>query len=147
MAIQLQKRKFASLDHCSFKSRYVSNPWNQNHREFLISTEYYSVPGPKLLEAAKHVLRYLRGTADYGTRITWRYTRDLNRLKLREQESNVMYALSDSDFAGCRDIAKSTSGYVIIMNGYWILLWKLLDITLEDNQLRLCAQLWQRLLH
>ena len=58
-----------------------------------------------------------------------------------------MYALSDSDFAGCRDIAKSTSGYVIIMNGYWILLWKLLDITLEDNQLRLCAQLWQRLLH
>ena len=28
-----------------------------------------------------------------------------------------MYALSDSDFAGCKDTAKSTSGYIVLLNG------------------------------
>ncbi len=30
---------------------------------------------------------------------------------------NVLYALSDSDFAGCKDTVRSTSGYMILMNG------------------------------
>jgi hypothetical protein len=29
----------------------------------------------------------------------------------------VLYALSDSDFAGCKDTFRSTSGYTILMNG------------------------------
>ena len=28
-----------------------------------------------------------------------------------------MYTLSDSDFAGCKDTSRSTSGYMILMNG------------------------------
>ena len=38
------------------------------------------------------------------------YTRDVNRLQERRQKPNALYALSDSDFAGCKDTARSTSG-------------------------------------
>jgi len=45
------------------------------------------------------------------------YSRDQDRLSARDQKLNTLYALSDSDFAGCKDTAKSTSGYMILMNG------------------------------
>jgi hypothetical protein len=61
----------------------------------------------KHLLAAKHVLRYLKGNIDLGTR----YTRDPARLHARDQQLNVLYALSDSDFSGCTDTFRSTSGY------------------------------------
>jgi hypothetical protein len=76
-------------------------------------SRYLHKPGEKHLQAAKHVLRYLKGTLDLGIR----YTRDLARLQTRDQKLNVMYALSDSDFAGCKDTFRSTSGYMILMNG------------------------------
>ena len=76
-------------------------------------SRYLHKPGEKHMQAAKHVLRYLLGTPDYGMQ----YTRDLDRLSKRDQKLNVLYALSDSDFAGCKDTAKSTTGYMIIMNG------------------------------
>jgi len=53
----------------------------------------------------------LKGTIDLGIR----YTRDLARLHTRDQQLNVLYALSDSDFAGCKDTFRSTSGYIILM--------------------------------
>ena len=65
------------------------------------------------MQAAKHTLRYLKGTKDLGIH----YTRDQDRLSARDQKLNTLYALSDSDFAGCKDTAKSTSGYMILMNG------------------------------
>ena len=65
------------------------------------------------MQAAKHALRYLKGTIGLGIR----YTRDLERLRVRDQQLNVLYALSDSDFAGCKDTSRSTSGYMILMNG------------------------------
>jgi hypothetical protein len=46
-----------------------------------------------------------------------RYTRDIDRLRVRGHDLNVMYGLSDSDFAGCKDTAKSTSGYIVLLNG------------------------------
>lgn len=59
----------------------------------------------KHLQAAKHTLRYMKkGTSNLGIR----YTRDLNRLLNRGHNLNVLYGLSDSDFAGCKDTAKST---------------------------------------
>jgi hypothetical protein len=47
------------------------------------------------------------------------HTRHLERLSVRDQQLNVLYALSDSDFAGCKDTSpsRSTWGYMIIMNG------------------------------
>ena len=62
--------------------------------------------------AAKHTLRYLQGTKTLGIR----YTRDLNRLNSRGHDLNVMYGLSDSDFAGCKDTSRSTSGYIVLLD-------------------------------
>ncbi len=58
------------------------------------------------------MLRYLKGTVELGIQ----YTRDLARLQAREQELNVLYGWSDSDFAGCKETSRSTSGYMILMN-------------------------------
>ena len=76
-------------------------------------SRYLHKPGVKHMQAAKHTLRYLKGSKDLGIH----YTRDQNRLSARDQKLNTLYALSDSDFAGCKDTAKSTSGYMILMNG------------------------------
>ena len=65
------------------------------------------------MQAAKHSLRYLKGTKDLGIR----YTRDQDRLSARYQKLNTLYAISDSDFAGCKDTGNFTSGYMILMNG------------------------------
>jgi hypothetical protein len=70
-------------------------------------------PGEKHLQAAKHVLRYLKGTVELGIR----YTRDMEQLKRRDQRLNVLYTLSNSDFSGCKDTSCFTSGYMILMNG------------------------------
>jgi hypothetical protein len=89
--------------------------WTRPDLGFAVTflSRYLHKPGEKHLQAAKHVLRYLQGTIGLGIR----YTRDLERLKARDQELNVLYALSDSDFAGCKDTSRSTSGYMIMMNG------------------------------
>ena len=55
----------------------------------------------------------MKGTKDLGIH----YTRDQGSLSARDKKLNTLYALSDSDFAGCKDTAKSTSGYMILMNG------------------------------
>ena len=72
-------------------------------------SRYLHKPGVKHLTQAKNVLRYLKGTQEYGIQ----YSRDLNRLRLRNQKLNTLYALSNSDFAGCRDTARSTSENII----------------------------------
>ena len=46
-----------------------------------------------------------------------RYTKDLVRFSIRDKNLNVKYALSDSDFARCKDTSCSTSVYMILMNG------------------------------
>ena len=89
--------------------------WTRPDLGFAVTflSRYLHKPGDKHLQAAKHVLRYLKGTVELGIR----YTRDLARLMRRDQQLNVMYTLSDSDFAGCKDTSRSTSGYMILMNG------------------------------
>ncbi len=69
-------------------------------------------PGEKHLQAAKHALRYLKGTVELGIR----YTRVLTRLQARNQSLNALHGLSYSDFAGCKDTSHSTIGYIILMN-------------------------------
>ena len=65
---------------------------------------YQSDPGLDHWKAAKKVIRYLQGTKDY--KLIYRYT---NQLKV------IGYL--DSDFAGCVDIRKSTSGYIFLLFG------------------------------
>ena len=82
--------------------------WTRPDLGFAVTflSRYLHKPGQKHWEQARNVLRYLKGTMDLGIN----YTRDVNRLQERRQKPNALYALSDSDFAGCKDTARSTSG-------------------------------------
>ncbi|XP_068645145.1 secreted RxLR effector protein 161-like [Aristolochia californica] len=63
---------------------------------------YQSNPGFDHRRAAKKVMRYLQGTKDY-------------MLMYRRTDNLEVIGYSDSDFAGCIDSHKSTSGYIFLM--------------------------------
>ena len=65
---------------------------------------YQSNPRMDHWRAAKKVMRYLKGTKDY-------------MLKYRRTENLEVVGYSDSDFAGCVDSRKSTSGYIFMLAG------------------------------
>ncbi|XP_048234294.1 secreted RxLR effector protein 161-like [Ricinus communis] len=50
------------------------------------------------LQAAKRILRYVKGPVDYG-------------IKFSQVENFSLHGYSDSDWAGCADDMRSTSGY------------------------------------
>uniref|UniRef100_A0A2N9HD82 Reverse transcriptase Ty1/copia-type domain-containing protein n=1 Tax=Fagus sylvatica TaxID=28930 RepID=A0A2N9HD82_FAGSY len=61
---------------------------------------YRSIVGS--LHAVKRILRYLKHTISHG-------------LLLRRQSSSLLHAFSDSDWAGCPDDRRSTTGYCIFL--------------------------------
>lgn len=65
---------------------------------------YSSHPTNKHWKALKRVLRYLRGTYDYGILYT-------------KNGDGQLVGYSDADFAGDLNHRKSTSGYVFLVNG------------------------------
>ncbi|KAL6328060.1 hypothetical protein AAG906_033330 [Vitis piasezkii] len=65
---------------------------------------YQSNPGLEHWKAAKKVMRYLKGTRDY-------------KLTYRRFDHLDVVGYLDSDFAGCLDSRKSTSGYVFLLAG------------------------------
>ncbi|KAL9265865.1 Retrovirus-related Pol polyprotein from transposon TNT 1-94-like protein [Drosera capensis] len=65
---------------------------------------YLSNPGMDHWKAAKRVMRYLKRTKDHM--LTYRRSNHLE-----------IVGYSDSDFAGCQDSRKSTSGYVFMLAG------------------------------
>lgn len=65
---------------------------------------YQSNPGIDHWKAAKKVLRYLQGTKNF-------------MLTYRRTDSLEVIGYSDSDFAGCVDTRKSTSGYIFMLAG------------------------------
>jgi hypothetical protein len=65
---------------------------------------YQSNPGIDHWRAAKKVMRYLQGTKNY-------------MLMYRRTNNLEVIGYSDSDFAGCVDSRKSTSGYTFMMAG------------------------------
>jgi hypothetical protein len=54
------------------------------------------------LTAMKRILRYIRGTPDFG-------------LLLRRSSSSDLVVYTDTDWAGCPDTCRSTSGYVVFL--------------------------------
>jgi hypothetical protein len=70
--------------------------------------QFMSNPGPAHVEAAKHVLRYLKGTQD--TAMVFTRSSDAGA-------ANVLYGFVDADHAGDRDDRKSVGGYVLMLNG------------------------------
>ena len=65
---------------------------------------YMSNPGVDHWKAAKRVMRYLKRTKDF-------------MLTYRRSDSLKIFGYSDSDFAGCQDSKRSTSGYVFMLAG------------------------------
>jgi hypothetical protein len=67
-------------------------------------TRHLNNPSPAHWQAAKRVLRYLRGTSNLGLQ----YTRE---------DNPELTGYSDADFAADVDTRRSTSGYVYMLNG------------------------------
>ncbi|XP_074373565.1 secreted RxLR effector protein 161-like [Apium graveolens] len=65
---------------------------------------YLSNPGIEKWKAVKRVIRYLKKTKDY-------------MLIYRKSDHLEIIGYSDSDFGGCKDERKSTSGYVYLLAG------------------------------
>ncbi|CAN6443374.1 unnamed protein product [Victoria cruziana] len=65
---------------------------------------YLSNPGKNHWKVVKHVMRYLQGSKD-------------NMLVYRKSNDLEILGYSDSDFAGCQDSRRSTSGYVFTLAG------------------------------
>ena len=69
---------------------------------------FMSNPGIQHWNAAKHVLRYLRHTAELGLTFTASRNGNIGDPKL--------HGFCDSDYAGCVDSRKSTTGYVFFLD-------------------------------
>ena len=65
---------------------------------------YLSNPGMDHWKAAKRVIRYLQRTKEY-------------MLTYRRSDQLEIIGYSDSDFAGCQDSRRSTSGYIYLLAG------------------------------
>ena len=59
-------------------------------------------PRDKCMLAAKRVLRYVKGTLDYG-------------IEYKSVEKGSLQGFSDSDWAGSLEDSKSTSGYAFYL--------------------------------
>jgi hypothetical protein len=66
-------------------------------------SRYMSKPTELHLQAAKRILRYLKGTVSYG-------------IFYKKGEEEELLAFTDSDYAGDEEDSKSTSGYVFLLS-------------------------------
>ena len=87
---------------------YLAN-WTRPDISYACSelSRFMSNPGKPHLEAAKRVFRYLKGTSSFG-------------LEFRNRDAaqtNQLWGYVDADWAGNVDDRRSTSGYVLMLNG------------------------------
>ena len=68
--------------------------------------QYMSNPGPSHIEAAKHILRYVKGTLDVG----------LTYGNASPSMENTLLGFVDADHAASPDDRKSVAGYALILN-------------------------------
>jgi len=68
--------------------------------------QFLSNPGPTHVEAAKHILRYLKGTKGEG----------ISYGNAAPGLENVLFGYVDADHAGDKDDRKSVGGYVMMLN-------------------------------
>ena len=76
---------------------------------YAVSTcaQFMSNPGPRHMEAAKHIVRYLKGTSHVG----------LTYSKQPPELANKLFGYVDADHASDADDRKSVGGYVLMLNG------------------------------
>ena len=82
--------------------------WTRPDISFAVSelSRFVSSAGEVHMKAANRVLRYLKGSREFGLQ----YSKSSDPI-------NVLWGYVDSDWAGCLDTRKSTSGYVLMLNG------------------------------
>ena len=82
--------------------------WTRPDISFAVSelSRFVSSAGEVHMKAASRVLRYLKGTRTLGLQFS----------KTGERR-NILWGYVDSDWAGCLDTRRSTSGYVLMLNG------------------------------
>ena len=68
-----------------------------------LTSRYMAKPTDFHLQAAKRILRYLKGTADYG-------------IHYKRNKDSELEAYTDSDYACDMDDRKSTSGYAFLLS-------------------------------
>ena len=64
--------------------------------------QHFNDPTKADLKAVKRILRYLKGSLNYGIRFL-------------SQSSLTLYSFSDSDWAGCPETRRSTTGYCVYL--------------------------------
>jgi hypothetical protein len=74
-----------------------------------VLSRFMQDPGIQHWEGVKNVLKYLKGTTNVGITFGGSNCNSANK--------HVLFMYSDSDWAGCKDTYKSTSGYVAMFNG------------------------------
>jgi hypothetical protein len=87
------------------------------------------------LTALKRILRYLRGSLDYG-------------LLLRPSPTSELVVYTDADWAGCPDMRRSTSGYAVFL-GANLVSWAakrqpVVSRSSAEAEYRAVANAWQR---
>jgi hypothetical protein len=82
--------------------------WTRPDLQFCTNelSKHMSNPGIKHWQAAKRVLRYLKGTVSLGLT----YTRGLS-------DPNRLIAYADADWATCTETRRSISAFVVLLNG------------------------------
>ncbi|XP_052478499.1 uncharacterized mitochondrial protein AtMg00810-like [Gossypium raimondii] len=100
--------KFSMLN-CKATSTPVA--LERNYRAKVTLTRFMHCCNEKNFQAAKRVLRYIKGTLSYG-------------MLFSKAESMKLVGNADSDWAGSIDDMKSTSGYVFTL-GSTIFCWSL----------------------
>jgi len=105
----------SSEDHATYRhivgSLLYLSCWSRPDIAFAVSehSRFVSSPAQSHLDAAKHLLRYLKGTRDLGLK----YTKPTHGTV----RANTLWGYVDSDWAGCPDTRRSTSGFVLMLNG------------------------------
>ena len=87
--------------------------WSRPDISLAISelSRFVSCPGEKHMVAVKHLLRCLKGSRELGLK----YSKPGNSGPM--DRPNKLWGFVDSDWAGCPDSRRSTSGYALMLNG------------------------------
>ncbi|RVW95033.1 Retrovirus-related Pol polyprotein from transposon TNT 1-94 [Vitis vinifera] len=105
IGIEIHRDRFRGLLGLSPET-YINKVYTRLDIAFVVGMlrRYQSNPGIDHWKAAKKAMRYLQGTKDY-------------MLMYRRTDNLEVIDYSDSDYAGCIDSRKSTSGYVFMLVG------------------------------
>ena len=105
----------SSEDHATYRMAVGSllylACWTRPDISFAVSelSRFVSAPAEAHMKAVKHLVRYLRGTMDLGLL----YSKTAGGAG----PPSVLTAYVDADWAGDPDSRRSTTGYVLVLNG------------------------------